>query len=179
MFNNMQNIEELDVSSNKLTTFELWIIRIKNSINYSNNRVTHFTNNYDVDLSNYQSGITEKIIFDDNLVKIDFDDRIFGMYYRCKEIGSDVPKIIMKTIEQIHKTNRYLLNWNCSCKQYYLQEYIVSNNPGNVSSTWFCDSDSNNAYSQECNNQSKFDCTNNRFEPYEVGFDLKIILFQE
>jgi len=161
MFYNISNIEILDVSSNKLTTFELWLIQIKKLINYSNNRITHFTNNYNVDLSNYQSNITLQIILNNTSTKIDFDDSIFEMYNRCGEINSNyTKKILMQAIRIIHQTNPVLLNWRCSCEHYYLQEYIVSIVPSNDFSTWSCFPASNIIYRENCSNRSSVNVAN-------------------
>ncbi|CAF3616011.1 unnamed protein product, partial [Rotaria sp. Silwood2] len=117
MFYDISYIENLDVSSNHLTTFELWLIQIKNVINYSNNQVIRFTNNYNVDLSNYQSDITQQILLRNTQTKINFDDSIFEMYNRCVEINSINNRILMKAIKTIHENNLGLLNWNCSCER--------------------------------------------------------------
>jgi len=159
MFYNISNINTLDVSSNNLITFELWLIQIKNIINYSNNRVTHFTNNYNVDLSKYQSNITVKILLENRKIKIDFDDSIFEMYNRCGEITSTHTKILMQAIEIIRKTNAGVLNLRCSCEQYYLQEYIVSIASGIDFSKWRC-YNSDNIFRDMCSNRSSFNVTN-------------------
>ncbi|CAF4423963.1 unnamed protein product, partial [Rotaria socialis] len=70
MFSNIGNIENFDASSNRLTTFELWLIQIKKLVNFSNNPITHFTNVDEVDLSHYQSNITEQILLKNMGTKI-------------------------------------------------------------------------------------------------------------
>ncbi|CAF4181378.1 unnamed protein product [Rotaria sp. Silwood2] len=160
MFYDISYIENLDVSSNHLTTFELWLIQIKNVINYSNNQVIRFTNNYNVDLSNYQSDITQQILLRNTQTKINFDDSIFEMYNRCVEINSTNNRILMKAIKTIHENNLGLLNWNCSCERYYLQQYIVSIDSTNNFTTWSCDQDQTIIYSKKCNNESSFNSTN-------------------
>ncbi len=159
MFYNISNIDKLDVSSNNLKTFELWLIKIKYIINYSNNPVTHFTNDYNVDLSKYQSSITVQIFLENQRTKIDFDDSIFEMYNRCGEITSTYTKILMQAIGIIKQNNSSLLNWRCSCEQYYLYEYIVSIDPTNDFPTWRCPS-SDNIFRDMCSSQSSFNVTN-------------------
>ncbi|CAF3718572.1 unnamed protein product [Rotaria sordida] len=160
MFYNISNIENFDVSSNNLTTFELWLVQIKKLINYSNNRVNCFTNNYNVDFSNYQSNITERILLRNTQTRISFDDSLFEMYNRCQEINSTNNRVLMKAIKTIHDNNKGLLNWNCSCEQYYLQEYIVSIDSTNNFSTWACAQDPSTNYGQRCNYQSSFNSAN-------------------
>lgn len=159
MFSNLSNLNELNVSSNNFISFELWLMQIKNFIDYSNNPVTHFTNNYNVDLSNYQSNITAKILIANPKIKIDFDDSIFPMYNRCEEIYSNEKKNLMETIKIIHLTNPGLLRLNCSCKQYYLQKYIISMLSIFDFATWSC-AGPNQYFHVQCSNQSSFDYMN-------------------
>lgn len=126
MFHNLSNIEQLDVSVNQLTTFEFWLISIKNTIDYTDNPVTHFTNQYNIDLSNYQTPITASIQFDDEDTKINFDDSLLEMYNRCTEINSTNTPILMQAIGIIHSNNSDRLNWTCSCAQYHFYKYITS-----------------------------------------------------
>ncbi|CAF0883524.1 unnamed protein product [Adineta steineri] len=156
MFYNISNIEIFDVSSNSLTTFELWLIQIKDLIDYSNNRITHFTNEKNVDLSNYQSEITTKIFFNNTGTKIDFDDGIFEMYNRCGEINSMYTQYLMKTIQKIHEMNPNLLNWNCSCKYYHLQKYMISIDSNKNLSSWNCPFEHVIDYDKKCQCQSSF-----------------------
>ena len=152
MFSNISAVEKLDISSNNFTTFELWLIGIHNLIDCSNNHITHFTNNHQIDLSNYHFGTTERILFTNNPTKIDINDGILEMSNRCVEINSSYQKILMNAIKKIDDDNIGLLNWNCSCDQYYLQKYIQSMSLANFS-TWQCDS-------QICNYQTSFDGIN-------------------
>ncbi|CAF0937390.1 unnamed protein product, partial [Adineta steineri] len=156
MFYNISNIEIFDVSSNNLATFELWLIQIKDLIDYSNNRITHFTNEKNVDLSNYQSEITTKIFFNNTGTKIDFDDGIFEMYNRCGEINSTYTQYLMKTIQRIHEMNPNLLNWNCSCKYYHLQKYMISIDSNKNLSLWNCPFEQVIDYDKKCQCQSSF-----------------------
>ena len=161
MFYNISNLEILDVSSNNLTSFEFWLIQIQNLINYTNNPVTRFTNDFNVDLSHYQSNMTVQILLNDTRSEIDFDDGIFEMYNRCGEVNSTYQKTLTQAVGIIHQTTPGLLHWRCSCEQYYLQEYIVSINPANNFSTWRCSFDSNGTiYREKCSNQSALNVTN-------------------
>ncbi|CAF3460595.1 unnamed protein product [Rotaria socialis] len=157
MFSNIGNIENFDASSNRLTTFELWLIQIKKLVNFSNNPITHFTNVDEVDLSHYQSNITEQILLKNMGTKIAAYDNIFEMYNRCTEINSNSTKLLMETIRRINDANGDSLLWDCSCERYYLQEYVVSIVPGNDFSHWMCHAGDNLTYTQKCNNQSSFD----------------------
>ncbi|CAF3504065.1 unnamed protein product [Rotaria socialis] len=157
MFSNIGNIENFDASSNRLTTFELWLIQIKKLVNFSNNPITHFTNVDEVDLSHYQSNITEQILLKNMGTKIAAYDNIFEMYNRCTEINSNSTKLLMETIRRMNDANGDSLLWDCSCERYYLQEYVVSIVPGNDFSHWMCHAGDNLTYTQKCNNQSSFD----------------------
>ena len=126
MFHDLSKIEELDVSSNLLTTFEFWLISIKNIINYSYNSITRFTNDYNIDLSNYQTPITASILLGREDTKINFDDTLLEMYNRCAEINSINTRILMQAISIIENNNSDRLNWTCSCAQYHLYNYITS-----------------------------------------------------
>jgi hypothetical protein len=77
------------------------------------------------------------------------------MYNRCGEINPSDPKILMKAIKGIHENNPKLLNWVCSCDQYYLIEYIRS-----IYSIYNLQQNIN--YPQICNNQTSFDITNTK-----------------
>jgi len=159
MFYNISNIEYLYVASNYLTTFELWLMEVKNQIDYSNNPVTRFTNYYNVDLSNFQSNLsnTFRILFNSISTKIDFDDSVIEMYNRCGEITSTYTKSLMQAISIIDQTG--LLRWRCSCEQYYLQQYIVSIVHGDDFSIWKCPN-STDTFRETCSNHSSFNVTN-------------------
>ena len=149
MFHDVSTIEDFDVSSNRLTTFEFWLIAMKNSIRYLYNPVTHFSNNYNVDLSKYQFPITRSISLHNPGGKIQFDDSLFEMYNRCQETDSIADRILMEAIRVIHNTTSDLLNWTCSCAQYHFQKYLLSNSV-------------NLACVQTCPQQSTFDTSNIR-----------------
>jgi len=151
MFYNVSNIKILDVSYNRLTTFELWLIQIKVQISYQGNPVTRLTNDYGVDLSNYRSHITENIYLRSTTTILDIDDGIFEMYNRCGEINSTYPQLLMEAIKRIHETNFYLFNWDCSCKHYYLRKYLMTTGVINV-----CPLEQNFTYDEKCNYRSSF-----------------------
>jgi hypothetical protein len=155
MFYNITNIKDLDISSNNLTTFELWLIQVQTLIDCSNNRISHFTNNNNIDLSKYESHITQQILFENNLITIDLNDGILEMYNRCQEIEPTYPKILMEAIKRIHHNNSGLFTSRCSCDQYYIQEYITS-----TSAIDFSTCGQNINYPQMCNYQTSFDAMN-------------------
>lgn len=126
MFHDLSKIEELDVSSNLLTTFEFWLISIKTIIDYSYNPITHFTNHYNIDLSNYQTPITASILLGSEDTKIDFNDTLLEMYNRCAEVNSVNSPILMQAISIIQNNNSDRLNWTCSCAQYHFYNYVTS-----------------------------------------------------
>jgi hypothetical protein len=160
MFYDISNIEYLDVFSNHLTTFELWLIKIKTTINYLNNPVIRFTNNYNISLSEYQSSITKTILLNNGGIKIDFDDGLFEMFNRCGEVNSTYTPILKEAIAIIDDNNPGLLNWKCSCEQYYLREYFESIKHGNDFSTWICPDGLDIIYHEMCSNKSSFNVTN-------------------
>jgi hypothetical protein len=160
MFYNISNIESFDVFLNNLTAFELWLIQIKTSINYLQNPVIRLTNNYRVDLSKYQSSITPKILLNNGGMQIDFDDSLFEMFNRCCEINSKYTPIVKKAIAIIDDNNPGLLNWKCSCEQYYLREYVISIKPEKDFSTWICEDGQNITYREMCQNKSSFNVAN-------------------
>lgn len=141
MFYNLSNVHIFEVTYNQLTTFELWLISIKSTINYLGNPVDRFSNNYNIDLSKFETPITQFIFFDHPQQKIQFDDSLFEMYNRCSEIHSNDTRILIQAIETIHSLGRNILNWTCSCAQYHLQKYLASNLP-NVGCIQSCPSQS-------------------------------------
>lgn len=161
MFYNISNVQLLDVSSNNLISFELWLLPIKYMINYTNNPVTHFTNDYNVDLSTYQSNVTTRIDFSSNIqrkIEIDFDDRIFPMYNCCKEIHSTDTSKFIQAVLTMFRTNPRVFKFNCSCNQYYLQKHNAIFNNFDFS-TLSC-GNLNQTFHEMCSNQSSFDFMN-------------------
>ncbi|UJR37332.1 hypothetical protein I4U23_030040 [Adineta vaga] len=162
MFSNLSNIEELLLSNNRLITFELWLIQVKGIIDYSNNPVTRFSNDYDCSLLNDQSTITQRILFSNHVTHIDIDDGLFEMYNRCGEINATYPPVLMNAIERINDNNRDLFEWDCSCKFYYLQSYLVSKGANNTFSTCKGPHGESITYDEKCNYQSSFNGENLR-----------------
>ncbi len=172
MFYNVSNIKILDVSYNRLTTFELWLIQIKVQISYQGNPVTRLSNDDGVDLSNYRSNITEKIYLNSPTTTLDIDDGIFEMYNRCGEINSTYDPLLMEAIKRIHETNVNLFNWDCSCKHYYLRKYLMTTGSINVFPK--CPLEQNVTYDEKCHNRSSCSthvtpsfCKINDWQPYE------------
>lgn len=156
-FSHISQLEQIDLSSNQLTSFELWLIQVKYLINYANNSVSHFSNDCNVDLSNLNSNITEVIIFTDDRQKIHITDAIFAMSNRCNETLSSTPessKALLQMIDQIDNQSGDLLDLNCSCDQFYIIEHIYRKSNGDDFNAYRCDQQANEPYVNICGNRS-------------------------
>ena len=172
IFADISHLEKLDLSSNRLTSFEVWLIQVKYFTNYVNNSVTHFSNDCNVDLSGIQSNVTDQILFindqdetspDDEPKEIHVTDAIFEMSNRCAEAQPSTPqssKLLLQMLYRIHEQNSGILSLNCSCEQFSIQEYVSLSLNGGNPNTGACDQLVGSSYAELCQNRSSLDFRN-------------------
>lgn len=163
LFENLPNLEEIYLTNNQLETFELWLFQLTPKIYYSFNPVKQFTNVEQIDLSKSQFSSSNNIILNNIMTKISFDDGIFEMVNRCEEVHSltnSTNQSLMRILSIIHDKYPNLLNWTCTCEQYYLGRYMLAHQSNDNSTPWTCSTISLMTFDQMCPNQTLFDTKN-------------------
>ena len=121
------DLNKLDLSNNRISSFDLSLIYVKEVIDLSKNPLKHFTNVYNRVFSSLSTDLPESIILTDVMGMIDFDDGIFEMTDHCEDVQDSTPpsqQFFQRLIVKIHLAYPKLLNWNCSCNQYHFQKYF-------------------------------------------------------
>ena len=81
-FRNLPPLNTIDFSYNQLTTFELWTFEVRESVDFSNNRITAITNQYFfTQFSNTPDAPT--ITLTNNGPRMVINDGIYEMYNQC------------------------------------------------------------------------------------------------
>jgi hypothetical protein len=168
IFNNVSRLHTVNVGGNDLSTIELWTIPIRHEVNYQFNKISRFSNNYNVDLSHLQTRTIPKFLIEGN-PQIQFDDTIFPMYNRCAEVHNIpnfrtkyAPTLTLALLSIIKKTI-YLQPFykTCSCNQYYFYQtaFAIEGYPKNVVfESWICPGHLI-PFIRKCNNRSSANFT--------------------
>lgn len=164
IFHNLSHLRSLDVSKNHLTTMELWTVLIRDTVNYASNKIDRFSNEYNVDLSQFSVREPPEFIID-KADRIRFDDTIFSMYNRCAEVHRmpDLPPIVTLAVLSILRIDpgKQPFYYDCSCERFHFYQTALAMEgyPGNANAeTWICSRHSI-TFVQKCNNRSSVDFT--------------------
>ena len=163
LFENLPNLKEIYLSQNQLETFELWLFQLTPTIYYSYNPVKYFTNIEQIDLSKSKFSSLNNIILTNIPTTISFDDGIFEMVNRCEEVHSlinNTNQSLMRILSILHDKHPNLLNWTCTCEQYYLGRYMLAHQSNDTSTSWKCSTMSLMTFDQMCPNQTSFNTKN-------------------
>ncbi|CAF3473970.1 unnamed protein product, partial [Rotaria socialis] len=131
-FYNISNLEIIDFSYNFLTNFELWTLAVRQSADFSNNRISIITNSIFNNISQYTL-LESKIYLANNSATINLTDAIYEMYSSCSEVyywlNSSTP-IELLTKPLLSSALPYIdfgtTKINCSCDQSYIVAMINS-----------------------------------------------------
>ena len=166
IFHNLSHLRTLDVSNNFLTTIELWTVLIQDTVNYASNKIDRFSNEYNVDLSQYS--VRKPPQFNvDKIARIGFDDTIFSMYNRCTEVHrmpdfstKYTPTLTLAVLSILKlDSDKIPFYYDCSCDRFhfYRTALAIESYPNNAfPETWICSRPST-TFIQKCNNRSSAD----------------------
>ena len=85
-FYNINYLQTINFSGNKLTALELWVTRVKKFADFSSNKISIITNNANYNLSGRDT-LSNKISMTNN-GQMNLTDGIYEMYGSCSEVQS-------------------------------------------------------------------------------------------
>jgi len=129
---NASNLAIIDFSYNNLTTFELWVLLVQTSADFSHNQISKITNKYFFDMPLSTPTTQQRIFYlNNNSPTINLTDGIYEMYDSCDEVIEmlELPGNQGIFIAPGISFNLAFINFgatqiNCSCNQAYILQML-------------------------------------------------------
>ena len=132
-FSNVQYLQILDFSHNRLSSFELWISLVQISADFSSNNISRITNDGNFNISGKEPSHAQINL--SNNGPIDLNDGIYEMYGACSEVQSYLSGNNSTITKPIVTLSLYNMNFEntlirCSCDDYYIVRLISGYSDG-------------------------------------------------